>query len=179
MGKSVVLGVTGSVAAFKACELVSLFIKKDYIVYVIMTKEAQRFVSPLTFQALTGKRVYTDMFESYPENQTVHISLAKEADILLIVPATANIIAKLSCGICDDLLTCTVTATKAPVLLAPAMNEAMFMNNIVQKNIAKLKKIGMRFVGPRRGWLACGYEGVGCLEDIEEIFKASERLLRK
>jgi phosphopantothenoylcysteine decarboxylase len=174
--KTIVLGVTGSIASYKAADLTSGLTKKGHEVFVIMTKEAVEFIPPLTLQTLSGNKVYSGMFDIPEEWDAKHVSLAKKADIIFIAPATANVIGKLSCGICDDLLTCTVTASKAPVLIAPAMNEAMYNNKIVQENIARLKKIGYKFVGPKAGRLACGDVGLGCLADVETIIKEIEKL---
>ncbi len=174
--KTIVLGVTGSIASYKAAELVSGLIKKGYDVSVVMTEEAVKFITPLTFQTLSGNKVYSGMFEIPEEWDAKHVSLAKRAGVIVIAPATANIIGKLAGGICDDLLTCTVTASKAPVLIAPAMNDAMYNNEIVQENIAKLKRIGYQFVGPKTGRLACGDIAIGCLADIEDIVKEVVKL---
>ena len=178
--KTIVLGVTGSIASYKAADLVSGLTGKGFEVFVIMTKEAAEFISPLTLQTLSGNKVYSGMFEFVEEWDVKHVSLAKKAGLILIAPATANIIGKLACGICDDLLTCTLTASEAPVLIAPAMNDIMYNNKIVQENIARLKKIGYKFIGPKKGRLACGDVAIGCLADVEAIVKevdviASER----
>lgn len=176
--KTIVLGVTGSIASYKAAELLSGLIKKGHGVSVIMTEEAAKFIAPLTFQTLSGNKVYSSMFEIPEEWDAKHVSLAKKAGVIVIAPATANIIGKLAGGICDDLLTCTVTASKAPVLLAPAMNDVMYNNKIVQENIARLKKAGFKFVGPKTGRLACGDIAIGCLADVEDIIKEIEKLAR-
>jgi len=176
--KRIILGVTGSIASYKAADLVSLLTKKLFEVFVIMTKEAGEFIAPLTFQTLSGNRVYSGMFESPEEWDAAHISLAKKADLILIVPATANIIGKLAGGICDDMLSCTVIASKAPVLIAPAMNDVMYNNKIVQGNIAKLKSAGHKFVGPKKGRLACGDVAIGCLADLEDIVELVEKIIR-
>jgi len=174
----VVVGVTGSVAAYKACEIIRLLVKDGLETQVILTKEGERFVTPLALQTLSHNKVITDMFELPEEWDPVHISIADKAGMILIAPATANIIAKLACGICDDMLTCTVCAAKAPVLIAPAMNVNMYENKTVQENIAKLKKLGYKFIGPIKGKLACGYEGMGCLADVKEIASSAARLLK-
>jgi phosphopantothenoylcysteine decarboxylase/phosphopantothenate--cysteine ligase len=171
--KNIILGVTGSIAAYKAADIVSRLTQANVLVRVIMTKEAEHFITPLTLQMLSCGKVYREMF-SVPEAWDVeHVSLAEAADLVVIAPATANMIAKLATGLCDDLLTCTVTATKAKVLLAPAMNDGMYTNPMVQENIARLKKIGYRFVGPVKGRLACGRVGVGRMSDVDEIVKAA------
>ena len=174
--KTIVLGVSGSIGSYKAADLVSSLLKKGYEVFVVMTKEAKEFITPLTLQTLSGNKVYCDMFEIPEEWDTKHVSLAKRAALILIAPATANIIGKLAGGICDDMLTSTVVASEAPVLIAPAMNDVMYNNKIVQENITKLKGIGYKFVGPKVGRLACGYEAIGCLADVETIVKEVEKL---
>lgn len=176
--KTIVLGVTGSIASYKSADIVSLLVKRGCDVFVVMTKEAAEFITPLTMQALSGNKVYTGMFDTPEEWDAKHISLAKKADAILIAPATANVIGKLVGGLCDDLLTCTVVASDSPVFIAPAMNDGMYNNKLVQENIAKLKKIGYKFIGPRVGRLACGYEAIGCLAEVETIVKALESSLK-
>ncbi|MFB3919681.1 hypothetical protein BU251_09505 [Candidatus Velamenicoccus archaeovorus] len=177
--KRVVLGVTGSIAAFKAAEIAGALVRAGACVHVVMTREAEEFVTPLTMQTLSRNKVYRGMFDM-PESWDVeHVSLADEADLVLVAPATANVIGKLASGICDDFLGCIVTATKAPVLLAPAMNDGMYRHPITQENIAKLKKIGYAFIGPREGRLACGRDGVGRMCEPQEIVAEALRLLNK
>lgn len=176
-GKKILLGVTGCIAAYKACDLTSRLTQLGALVRVVMTREAREFVAPLTFRSLSRGPVFTEMFEAPREFDPVHVSLAEWAEILVIAPATANVIGKIACGIADDLLTCVAMATKAPVLMAPAMNAAMYENGIVQENVAKLKKMGHRFVGPVEGYLACGCEGMGRMAPVEEIVKAIEGLV--
>ncbi|MBS3994374.1 MAG: bifunctional phosphopantothenoylcysteine decarboxylase/phosphopantothenate--cysteine ligase CoaBC [Alkaliphilus sp.] len=175
--KSVVIGVTGGIAAYKAVDVVSRLKKNNYNVNVIMTKAAQKFVSPLTFQSISMNYVVTDMFEEAKTWEVEHIALAKKADLFVIVPATANIIGKIANGIADDMLSTTVMATRAPVLFAPAMNTNMFCNTIVQENIFKLKRVGYHFVEPSEGRLACGDFGMGKLADPEIIVLEAEKLL--
>jgi phosphopantothenoylcysteine decarboxylase/phosphopantothenate--cysteine ligase len=177
-GKTVILGVTGSIAAYKACEILSLFRKEAIDTRVILTKEAQAFVTRLTFQTLSQNSVVTDMFECPEEWNPRHVSLAEKASLVLIAPATANIIGKLASGICDDMLTCTVFATKAPVLIAPAMNDAMYGHPVTRENVARLKKIGYRFIGPVKGRLACGSEAMGHIADVQDIVSEAKRLLK-
>ena len=167
--KRIVLGVTGGIAAYKAAELVRELVRAKAQVYVIMTRSAQEFVTPLTFQTLSGNPVSTDLFNLIGESEIGHISLADRADILVIVPATANIIGKIAGGIADDMLSTVVFATKAPVLLAPAMNVHMWGNPICRENIQKLRARGYHFVEPEAGELACGYEGKGRLAEIPAI----------
>lgn len=176
--KEIIVGVTASIAAYKACEIVNNLKKQLYSVTVLMTKEAKEFVTPLTMQTLSGNKVITDMFELPEEWSPVHTSLADKADLILVVPATANIIGKLASGVCDDILTCTIFASEAPVLIAPAMNEKMYEHNIVQDNIAKLKKTGYHFIGPIKGHLACGHEAIGHLAKVEDILSEAKRLLK-
>lgn len=176
-GKTVVLGVTGGIAAYKAAELTRLLIKAGVRVHVIMTKGAMEFVTPLTFQALSKNPVHTDMFSLTREAEVGHISLADRADLFAIAPATANIIGKIAGGIADNLLTTSITATKAPVLLAPAMNCNMYENLIVQGNIKKLKGFGYLFMEPDTGELACGYEGKGRMAEPSDILEEIEIIM--
>jgi phosphopantothenoylcysteine decarboxylase / phosphopantothenate---cysteine ligase len=166
--REIVLGVTGSVAIYKACEIVRRLREHSCNVSVVMTREAREFIQPVLFQSLSGNRVYTDMFEP-GEWDIEHISLADKASAVVVAPATANIIGKAASGICDDLLSCVVCATKAPVLFCPAMNENMYRNAIVQENCRKLRKAGYAFVEPKKGQLACGKIGVGCLAEVDII----------
>ncbi len=176
--KEVILGVTGSIAAYKACELVNRLRKRKVNVTVVMTKEAQEFIAPLTLKTLSANKVICDLF-ALPDNITpVHISLAERCDLVLIAPATANIIAKLAAGIADDALTCLCLSTRAPIVVCCAMNEKMFKHRITQANIARLKKAGYRFIGPIKGHLVCGGEGVGHLAGVSEIVKETLRLLK-
>ena len=148
---------------------------EGFSVTVIMTRESRELIRPVVFESLSREKVYCELFDSPGDWDIKHISLAKKADLLLIAPATANIIAKIASGICDDLLTCTVLATSSPVLIAPAMNENMYNNKITQANIARLKGLGFIFVGPEKGRLACGDIGNGCLAKTEEIVKAVKK----
>jgi len=175
--KDVILGVTGSVAAYKAAEIASMLNKEGKDVHVIMTKSAEKFVTPLTFQSLTKHKVYTDMFEEIIYEDIRHISLAQRADIFVIAPASANIIGKIANGIADDMLTTVVMATKAPVLICPAMNTAMYENPIVQSNIDKLTKLGYQIVQPKESLLACGDLGKGALADVSDILSAINKIL--
>ena len=159
--KVIIVGVTGSIAAFKAASLVSGLVKEGLDVRVVMTREAEHFITPLTFQMLSGHKVSREMFESPDAWDIAHVSLADSADLVVIAPATANVLAKLAVGICDDLLTCLVLATKARVLIAPAMNDGMYAHQVTQENIKRLKKIGYKFIGPDKGRLACGRDAVG------------------
>jgi phosphopantothenoylcysteine decarboxylase/phosphopantothenate--cysteine ligase len=167
--KEIVLGVTGSIAIYKSLDLINLLKARGFNITVIMTEEAQELIRPLTFQTISGNQVYTDMFTLSKDFDLAHISLADKADLILLCPATANIIGKLANGICDDLLTCTVVSSPAPVIICPAMNDKMYRNPAVQKNIATLKTHGYKFVGPVKGKLACGRVGIGHLAPPEEI----------
>ncbi len=174
--KCVVVGVSGGVAVYKALDVISRLRKKDVEVHVIMTKSATEFVTPLSFQSLSQNMVITDMFAEPKAWEIQHISLAKKADLMLIVPATANIIGKVANGIADDMLSTTIMATKAPVVFCPAMNTNMYENPIVQRNINLLKELGYEFIEPASGRLACGDEGKGKLQDTEII---AEETLRR
>jgi len=175
----VVLGVTGGIAAYKACELLRLLQKGGAEVQVIMTKNACEFVNPLTFETLSGYPVVTDTFNR-PERWSVeHVAMAKWADLFVIAPATANILAKMAAGIADDMLSTTVLATSAPVLVAPAMNSGMYLNAATQANMSLLHSRGIHFVDPASGYLACGDTGVGKLAPVEEIAARCFELLGK
>jgi phosphopantothenoylcysteine decarboxylase/phosphopantothenate--cysteine ligase len=175
--RNVVLGITGGIAAYKACDIVSGLKKLNANVDVIMTKAAAEFITPLTLQSLSQNKVTVDMFEKLKEWEIAHISLAKKADILVIAPATANIIGKLAAGIADDMLSTTAMATKAPVIMAPAMNTNMYTNPIVQANIERLKSLGVIFIAPESGRLACGDFGEGKLASVETIVAEIVKLL--
>ncbi|MDD2689138.1 MAG: flavoprotein [Candidatus Omnitrophica bacterium] len=175
--KNIILGVTASIAIYKACEIVVRLKEAGFSVTVVMTKEAEELIRPIVFQSLSGNKVYRGLFDAPETWEIEHISLAQEADLVLIAPATANIIAKITTGICDDLLTCITCATKARVLICPAMNENMYQNRITQENIKKLKTLGYKFVEPRKGRLACGKIGIGCLAEVETIIKEVKKIL--
>lgn len=175
--KNIIIGITGGIAVYKVAELVSKLKKMGANINVIMTKHSQEFVSKLTFQTLSNNPVATDTFEAPKAWSVEHISLAKQADLFIVVPATANIIGKIANGIADDMLSTTIMATKAPVLIAPAMNTGMYENPIVQFNIQKLKDFGYNFVGPGEGFLACGDLGAGRLIETETIIEVAEELL--
>lgn len=175
--KTVVIGVTGGIAAYKALDVVSRLKKRNFEVNVIMTKSAVKFVTPLSFQTMSQNIVNVDMFQEPKAWEIQHISLAKKADLLAVIPATADIIGKVSSGIADDLLTTTIMATKAPVVFAPAMNTNMYNNPIVQDNINKLMKFGYEFIRPASGRLACGDSGEGKLEDTGFIAQIIESML--
>ena len=176
-GKSIVLGVSGGIAVYKAVELLRLLTKAGADVHVIMTKNACEFVMPLTFQTLSGNPVHTDLFNLSQEQEIDHISLADRADLFVLAPATANIVGKIAQGLADDLLTTSIMATKAQVLVAPAMNSNMYENPVYQSNQKKLIEYGYHVIEPTNGALACGWEGQGKLPDPTEIFAAAESVL--
>lgn len=176
-GKRIILGVCGGIAAYKAVELLRLYVKAGAEVFVVMTESARQFVTPLTFQTLSGNPVHTDLFSLYQEREIGHISLADRADLFVVAPATANVVGKVAAGIADDLLTTTLMATKAKVLFVPAMNVNMWENPIYRQNEEKLASLGYNFLEPVTGALACGWEGKGKLPDPRAIFDESERLL--
>jgi phosphopantothenoylcysteine synthetase/decarboxylase len=175
----IVLGVTGSIAAHKAIDLASFLAKAGFDVRVVMTVDAQRFVTPLPFKTLSRHAVVTDLYDEEEGWKPTHITLADEADMLLIAPATANIIAKLANGIADDALSCIALALRpeAKLVMAPAMNGKMWQHPATQQNVATLKARGASFLGPDAGLLSCGYEGVGRLEAVEEIGRYAVKLL--
>jgi phosphopantothenoylcysteine decarboxylase/phosphopantothenate--cysteine ligase len=177
MGKNIVLGVTASIAIYKACEITSGLKKQGHSVSVVMTPHAQELIRPIVFQSLSGGRVYSGLFDPAAGWEIEHISLAERADLVLIAPATANIIGKIASGVSDDLLTSVVCASCAPVLIAPAMNQNMYKNKITQGNIRKLKSLGYRFIGPVKGRLACGKTGIGCLATPEDIIREAKKVL--
>jgi len=174
-GKNIVLGVTGSIAAYKAAELVRLMKKRGWDVSVIMTQAATKFVSELTFQTLSQNPVAVEMFKNVEEWSPEHISLANKADVLVIAPCTANVIAKLAHGLADDFLTCTALATTAPVVIAPAMNEKMWDHSATQANVEILRTRKVHIVDVGTGDLACGCTGRGRMADLDEIMLAVER----
>ena len=170
-GKTVILGVTGGIAAYKSAYLTSLLIKAGADVQVIMTDHAREFISPLTFEGLTNQRCHTDTFDRNHEYSTEHVSLASRADAVIIAPATANVIAKLACGIADDMLTTTVLACDCPKIVVPAMNTRMYDNPVTQDNLEKLRKYGMTVVEPAAGRLACGDVGKGKMPEPDVLFQ--------
>ena len=174
--RTVVVGVTGSIAAYKACELVRLFVKDGCDVHVVMTAHAREFVTPLTFQTLSRNPVQCELFVRPDGWKPGHISLAEAADAVVVAPASANIIAKMAHGIADDLLSSILLATKAPILVAPAMNVGMYENAATQANIATLRARGVAFAEPEAGELACGTSGVGRMAEPAAIFAAAKSL---
>ncbi|MFH1479545.1 MAG: flavoprotein [Candidatus Omnitrophota bacterium] len=177
--KRVLVGVTGSIACYKALEIIRGLRKKNISIEVVLTKEAEEFIKPVLFQALSGNRVLTHDLFVMPEEWAIdHVALAERIDLLAIVPATANIIAKAAAGICDDMLSCAICTTKTPILFAPAMNSNMYDHKVTQDNIKRLKALGYYFTGPIKGKLACGDEGIGHIQEVDKIIEEVIRLLR-
>jgi phosphopantothenoylcysteine synthetase/decarboxylase len=176
----VILGVTGSIAAYKAVDLASRLTKEGCEVRVVLTGDAQRFITPLAFKTLSRHPVITDLYDEEEDWKPAHIELADRADLLLVAPATANKIAKLALGLADDALTCIALALRpeAKVLIAPAMNGKMWLHPATQGHVAALKGRGAEFIGPERGLLSCGYEGLGRLWDAEQIADRALEMLR-
>lgn len=179
MKKTVVIGVTSSIATYKSVQLVSDLLKKGYDVEVIMSKNATNFIQPLTFSSLTKHKTYVETFDREVDYDVEHISLAKRADVFMIAPATANVIAKVAHGLADDMLTTTFLAATCPKIIAPAMNTKMYTNPITQDNMKICKSYGMRFVEPKTGLLACGDEGLGKLADIDTMIDAIDMALQE
>ena len=179
IGRNIVLGVTGSIAAYKAADITSRLTKAGSNVNVVLTADAQKFITALTFKTLSRNPVETDLYDETEGWKPMHIKLADEAKLLLIAPATANVLAKMAHGIADDALTCIALALepKTPVLIAPAMNGKMWMHAATQANVATLKGRGVQFIGPEEGMLSCGYEGIGRLFEPEKIVQRALELL--
>jgi len=178
-GKTVLVGVTGSIAAYKAAELVSSLRQLEAQVYVLMTPEAKKFVGPVTFQALSEHEVVHDLFKEIEGLTPTHIRLAERADVFVVAPATAHILAKMRYGLADDIVSCVYLATQAPVVIAPSMNCHMFEHPAVNENLEALRKRGHTLVDPDTGFLACGYEGKGRLASNETILDACSKVLAK
>jgi phosphopantothenoylcysteine synthetase/decarboxylase len=176
-GRELILGVCGGIAVYKVADLVSKFVQAGAGVTIAMTAEAQRFVTPLTFQALSGRPVRTGIFDLTDSSDPQHISLTEHADLMLVAPATNHTIAKIAAGLTDDLVSLMVCAAACPVIFAPAMNHRMWENPIAQENVAKLSNLGYRFIGPEPGWLACRNVGVGRLTEPQTIFDEIARML--
>ena len=179
MNKNIILGVTGSIAAHKAADLASLLTKQKCSVRVVMTADAQRFITPLPFKVLSRHPVVTDLYDEEEGWKPAHIELADQAGLLLIAPATANVLAKLAHGLADDALTCIALAlnSKARILIAPAMNGKMWLHPATQQNVKTLKARGVEFIGPDEGMLSCGYEGVGRMWPVEQVVARALKLL--
>lgn len=180
VSRNIILGVTGSIAAHKAVDLASLLTKQKCNVHVVMTADAQRFVTPLPFKVLSRNPVVTGLFDEVTDWKPEHVELADEAGLLLIAPATANVLAKLANGLADDALTCIALALnpKAKLLIAPAMNGKMWLHPATRQNVKTLKARGAKFIGPDEGMLSCGYEGIGRMWPVEAIAKRALKLLR-
>jgi phosphopantothenoylcysteine decarboxylase len=178
-GKSVVLGVTGSIAAYKSAELVSLLVKQGHDVFVVMTQDATEFITPLTLQTLSKNPVMTSFYDEKENWRPGHIDLADRANLLLIAPATAHFVAELAHGLAGHPLAAIALATRAQILIAPAMNGKMWENAATRENVEKLKTRGIEFIGPEEGMLACGYEGIGRLWKVEDIAFRAEFLLAR
>lgn len=177
--KHIVIGITGSIAAYKSCDVIRKLLERGHKVSVVMTKDAEHFITPLTLSSLSGSEVYRDMFEKGSEDWTMpHIRLAEEADVVAVVPATASIIASLAHGFAGNLISCLILGTKAKVCIAPAMNTEMYINPLVQGNCEKLKKCGYTFIEPKEGKLACGTKGTGHIADLEDIVQKIEESLK-
>ena len=172
----IVLGITGSIGAYRSGDIVRQLRDAGYAVTCVLTQRATRFIAPLTLQALSERRAYTELFDA-ESPQILHTTLADRARLILVAPATANIIGKFANGLADDLLSCVLLATRAKLLFAPAMNVQMWQHPTVQRNVTTLKRLGVRFVGPDVGKLACGYEAIGHLAEIEEIVRAVKQLV--
>lgn len=177
--KNIVLGVSGSIAAYKAADLTSQLTKLGYEIHVVMTRDATEFITPLTLQVLSRQPVTTDLYDEKADWHPGHIELADNADLLVVAPATANVIAKFAHGLADDALGAIHLATLAPILIAPAMNGKMWQHPATQDNVKLLKKRGAHFIGPEEGLLACGYEGIGRLWPVEGIIEAIEKQFAK
>ncbi|MBC8107981.1 MAG: hypothetical protein H7Z14_15440 [Anaerolineae bacterium] len=176
-GREIIVGVCGGIAAYKVADVVSKLVQAGAGVTVVMTAEAQKFVTPLTFEALSGRKVGTSTFDLVDSGDTQHIKLTERADLMMVAPATTNMIAKVACGLTDDLLSLLICASACPVAFAPAMNDRMWANPIAQENVAKLKKLGYPFIGPEEGWLACRNSGSGRLSDPQAIVDEVVRMI--
>jgi phosphopantothenoylcysteine decarboxylase/phosphopantothenate--cysteine ligase len=176
-GREIIVAVCGGIACYKVADVVSKLVQLGAGVSVVMTREAQKFVTPLTFQALSGRPVRTDTFDLVESSDPQHIKLTEHADLMLVAPATTNMIAKVTHGLCDDLVSLMICASACPVVFAPAMNTRMWENPIAQDNYAKLANLGYRFIGPESGWLACRNLGYGRLTDASRIVDEVKRML--
>lgn len=177
MKRNILLGITASIAAYKACDLIGIFRKKGHKVRCVLSACADRFITTLTLETLSGQKVVNSMFDLPEQRTPEHISLTEEADVFLIAPATADIIGKVAAGICDDILSATICSAAGPVIFAPAMNSRMYENPVVQDNIRYLAEKGHIFTGPVKGRLACGTEGMGHLAPLEDIVREVEKRL--
>src|SRR5437867_1514387 len=176
-GREIIVAVCGGIAAYKVADVVSKLVQLGAGVTVVMTKEAQKFVGPITFEALSGRKVRTDTFDLADPGDAQHIGLTERADLMLVAPATGNVIAKVACGLCDDLVSLMIAASACPVVFAPAMNNRMWEHPVAKENIEKLKGIGYRFIGPDSGWLACRNVGPGRMSQPESIVAEVTKML--
>jgi len=176
-GREIVVGVCGGIAAYKVADVVSKLVQAGAGVTVAMTADAQKFVTPLTFQALTGRPVHTDIWSTHDSGDVQHIKLTENADLMLVAPATATTIARVASGLCDDLVSLLVAAAACPVIFAPSMNDRMWANPIAQRNVRTLKEAGYSFVGPEAGWLACRNVGAGRMSEPAAIIDAVKAAL--
>src|SRR3954449_5680697 len=176
-GRELVVGVCGGIAAYKVADVVSKVVQLGAGVTVVMTAEAQKFITPLTFEALSGRKVRTSTFDLVESSDPQHIALTERADLMLVAPATANVIAKVAHGLCDDLVSLMISAAACPVVFAPAMNNRMWENPIAKENVEKLQSLGYRFIGPDAGWLACRNVGPGRMSEPAEIVQELTRML--
>ena len=176
-GREVVVGICGGIACYKVADVVSKLVQAGAGVTVAMTQDAQKFVAPLTFQALTGRPVHTDIWSTQDSGDVQHIKLTEHADLMLVAPATATTIARVAAGLCDDLVSLLIAAAACPVIFAPAMNDRMWANPIAQRNVQTLKDVGYQFIGPAEGWLACRNVGAGRLSEPAEIVQAMMAVL--
>jgi len=177
-GRHVVVAVCGGISAYKTAELVSRLVQRSAAVDVVMTAAARKFITPLTFEALSGRPVRTDMFRLRDSSDPQHLALTEQADALIVAPATANIIAKAAAGICDDLVSTMICAAACPVVFCPAMNHRMWENPVTRRNVEALRAAGYRIVGPEEGWLACRHVGMGRMSEPATILQVVEEILR-
>ena len=175
--REIIVAICGGIAAYKVADVVSKLVQAGAGVTVCMTNDAQKFITPLTFEALSRRKVLTDTFASVDPNDTQHIGLTERADLMLVAPATATMLARVAHGFCDDLVSLMINASACPVVFAPSMNDRMWDNPITKENVAKLQKLGYPFIGPEAGWLACRNVGAGRLSEPEKIVDEITRLL--
>lgn len=178
-GKKVLVGISGSIAAYKSCELIRKLVSAGSEVFVMVTRHALEFVTPLTLETLSGHPVIKDLYDEKEFSGIHHVSVAHWADVVLVAPATANIIAKAACGLADDIVSTVILSTKAPIIFAPAMNDQMYENKIFQRNLQTLVHSGYHIADSEKGYLACGYEGVGRLTNIENILSLVNDVIKK
>jgi len=176
-GREVIVAVCGGIAAYKVADVVSKLVQAGAGVTVVMTQEAQKFITPLTFQALSGRVVRTETFDLTDSSDPQHIAVTERADLMLVAPATSNVLAKVAHGLCDDLVSLMICAAACPVVFAPAMNNRMWEHPVAQENFAKLAGIGYRFIGPESGWLACRNVGIGRMSEASKIVDEVTRML--